>query len=220
MAFSLDSSARLRRKVLDICQEHIRKVVDAVRELPVMLVSYSKKDVENVQKCYENIQKLESESASLKRILMRELAEAGALLLSREDFLRLTAVINEIADFATGIAYRIYEASVRNWNASSGIINDLIKLSEAVLDTVIKLRETIFSLNFGVQRASESAKNVESAEDTVDALYRQIGLKILESKLEVPTMILLREIATFLEEIADKAEDAADAARVLSLSAF
>jgi uncharacterized protein Yka (UPF0111/DUF47 family) len=37
--------------------------------------------------------------------------------------------------------------------------------------------------------------------------------------MDLATILILRDIARFLEEIADKAEDAADAARILSLTA-
>jgi uncharacterized protein Yka (UPF0111/DUF47 family) len=38
----------------------------------------------------------------------------------------------------------------------------------------------------------------------------------LNSKLDVPAMLLLRDVLQLLENSADKAEDAADAARMLS----
>ena len=56
----------------------------------------------------------------------------------------------------------------------------------------------------------------EIAENNVDMLYRELEIKILTSKLALPTLLLLRDILQLLENTADKAEDAADAARILS----
>jgi uncharacterized protein Yka (UPF0111/DUF47 family) len=71
-------------------------------------------------------------------------------------------------------------------------------------------------LTYGSIKTSERAKEVEIAERTVDDLYRSLAIKILNSKLEIPVLLLLRDILQLLENSADKAEDAADAARMLS----
>jgi uncharacterized protein Yka (UPF0111/DUF47 family) len=62
----------------------------------------------------------------------------------------------------------------------------------------------------------EKAKEVEIAERAVDELYRELEIKLLNSKLDFPALILLRDVLQLLEDSADKAEDAADAARILS----
>jgi uncharacterized protein Yka (UPF0111/DUF47 family) len=99
---------------------------------------------------------------------------------------------------------------------SSDIKKDMLKLSEAVLDTVLRLRETMMVLNYGSAKTLERAKDVEIAERIVDDLYRALAIKVLNSKLDVPVLLLLRDVLQLLENSADKAEDAADAARVLS----
>jgi uncharacterized protein Yka (UPF0111/DUF47 family) len=71
-------------------------------------------------------------------------------------------------------------------------------------------------LSYGSARTMEKAKEVEIAERTVDEIYRELEIRLLNSKLEFPALILLRDVLQLLEDSADKAEDAADAARVLS----
>ena len=71
-------------------------------------------------------------------------------------------------------------------------------------------------LNYGSQKTSERAKDVEIAERIVDEQYRALTIKVLSGKLEVPVLLLLRDVLQLLENSADKAEDAADAARMLS----
>jgi uncharacterized protein Yka (UPF0111/DUF47 family) len=60
--------------------------------------------------------------------------------------------------------------------------------------------------------------NVEAAEFTVDELYRDIGLKILDSKIDLRVMLILRDIIDLIEEIADRAEDAMDLTTILALT--
>jgi uncharacterized protein Yka (UPF0111/DUF47 family) len=123
---------------------------------------------------------------------------------------------SEIADFSEGIAFRLVEIMEHNWSIPMDIKKDLLKLSEAAFDAVLKLRETAMVLSYGSTRAMEKARDVEAAERIVDELYRELEMKILNSKLDFPTLILLRDILQLLEDSADKAEDAADAARILS----
>ena len=96
------------------------------------------------------------------------------------------------------------------------IKRDLLRLSEAVFDTVLKLRETVMVLNYGAAKTMEKAKDVEIAERKVDEIYRALEIKLLCSKMDLPRMVLLRDVTKLLEDSADKAEDATDAARILS----
>jgi uncharacterized protein Yka (UPF0111/DUF47 family) len=123
---------------------------------------------------------------------------------------------SEIADFSEGIAFRLVELMEHNWSVPADIKKELLKLSEAVLDTVIRLRETMMVLSYGSAKTMEKAKDVEIAERVVDEIYRELEIKLISTKLDFPAMILLRDVLQLLEDSADKAEDAADAARILS----
>jgi uncharacterized protein Yka (UPF0111/DUF47 family) len=81
---------------------------------------------------------------------------------------------------------------------------------------VLRLRETMMVLSYGSAKTLEKAKDVETAERIVDDLYRGLEIKIFSSKLDLPVVFLLRDVLQLLEDSADKAEDAADVARVLS----
>jgi uncharacterized protein Yka (UPF0111/DUF47 family) len=74
----------------------------------------------------------------------------------------------------------------------------------------------MMTLTYGPTKTLERAKDVETAERVVDDVYRALAIKVLNSKLDVPVMLLLRDVLQLLENSADKAEDAADAARMLS----
>lgn len=181
-----------------------------------MMDYFIKNDKEKTKQLFNEIRSCEEEVDNARRLVSQELAEIGAILLSREDFLRFTNLTSEIADFSEGIAFRIVEIMEHNWNVPADIKKDLLKLSEAVLETVLRLRETMMVLSYGSAKTMEKAKEVEIAEKNVDELYRELEIKLLSSKLDFPALILLRDVLQLLEDSADKAEDAADAARVLS----
>jgi len=211
-----ETEERVKRRALSVCQEHLRKVLDLTRKVPKMIECFIKNDKARAKQIYNEIRMGEEDVDNARRLVSRELAEIGAILLSREDFLRFTNLAGEIADFSEGIAFRILEIMEHSWNVPTEIKKDLLKLSEASLETVLKLRETMMVLAYGSEKAMEKASEVESAERVVDELYRTLEIKLLNSKLEIPALILLRDILQLLEDSADKAEDAADAARVLS----
>ncbi|MBS7647634.1 MAG: DUF47 family protein [Candidatus Bathyarchaeia archaeon] len=216
MVLPAETEERVRQRVLNICQEHLRKVLDLTRKVPQMIECFTKNDKEKAKQIYNEIRAGEDDVTKARRLVSRELAEIGAILLSREDFLRFTNLANEIADFSEGIAFRLLQVMEHNWNVPIDLKKDLLKLSEAVLETVIKLRETTMVLSYSPEKAMEKASEVEVAEKEVDELYRTLEIKLLNSKLEIQALLLLRDILQLLEDSADKAEDAVEAARVLS----
>jgi len=211
-----ETERRVKRRALNVCRDHLRKVLDLTRRVPQVIDCFIRNDKENARRLFNEIRSNEDEVDNARRLVSQELAEIGAILLSREDFLRFTNLTSEIADFCEGIAFRLLEIMEHDWDVPMDIKDGLLKLSEAVFETVLRLRETMMVLSYGSAKAMEKAKDVEAAERVVDELYRELEIKILNSKLDFPALILLRDVLQLLEDSADKAEDAADAARILS----
>jgi uncharacterized protein Yka (UPF0111/DUF47 family) len=181
-----------------------------------MAEHFAKGDKDSARRLFSEIKKGEEEVIKARQMVSQELAEIGAILLSREDFLRFTNLTSEIADFSEGIAYYLLEIMEHNWSVPADIRKDLQNLADSVLDTVLKLRETMMVLSYGSTTTLEKAKDVEIAERIVDDNYRALALKVLSSKLDLPVLFIMRDVLQLLENSADKAEDAADAARMLS----
>ncbi len=216
MVLPAETEERVKRRALNVCQDHLRKVLDLTRKIPQVIDCFMKNDKDRATQLFNEVTGSEAEVDQARRLVSQELAEIGAILLSREDFLRFTNLTSEIADFSEGIAFRIVEMMQHNWNVPMDTKKDLLKLSEAVFETVLKLREMVMALNYGSTKVMEKAKEVEIAEHNVDSIYRDLEIKILGSKIDFPAMILLKDVLQLLEDSADKAEDASDAARILS----
>ena len=216
MVLPAETEQRVKRRALTACQDNLRKVVDVTRKIPQLAEQFLSGDKDQARQLFSEIRMGEEEVLKARRLVSKELAEIGAILISREDFLRFTNLSSEIADFSEGIAYYIIEIMEHNWKVPDDIRKELLKLSEAVFDGVLKLRETMMVLSYGPQKTLEKAKDVEIAERTVDDIYRALQIKVLSSKLDVPVLLLLRDVLQLLENSADKAEDAADVVRTLS----
>ncbi len=216
MVLPAETEERVKRRALNVCQDNLRKVVDLSRKIPQVAEAFAEGNKELARQLFSEIKLGEEEVIKARRMVSQELTEIGAILISREDFLRFTNLTSEIADFSEGIAFYVVEIMEHNWNVPSEVKKGLVKLSEAVLDSVLKLRETMMVLTYGSAKTLEKAKEVETAERVVDDLYRSLSIKVLSSKLDTSVLLLLRDTLQLLENSADKAEDAADAARMLS----
>jgi len=218
MVFPVETEQRVKRRALTVCQDHLRKVVDISRKVPQMMNCFVKEDKKTAKQLFSEIKELRDNVDAARRTVAQELTEIGAILMSREDFLRFTNLTSEIADFCEGIAFRLLKIMERNWDVSLEIKKDLMSFSEAVFETVSKLRETAMTLNYGSTKTLEKAREVEVAEQAVDDLYRELEVKILNGKLEIPALLLLRDVIALMEDAADKAEDASDAARIVAFA--
>ncbi|MCD6529857.1 DUF47 family protein [Candidatus Bathyarchaeota archaeon] len=218
MVFPIETEERVKRRALSMSQDHLRKIVEAARKTYQIVDAFHKGDLKSAESYYDSLMKLEEDVVVSRRNIFRELAEVGTILISREDFIRFLVLTSEISDFCEGAAFRLLEIMRRGWAVNKEIKSDLLKLSEGMLETIFKLREMTLTLTYDSVKAREKAKDVENAEKIVDNLYRTLGIKILSSKMGVSTILLLRDVCEFLEAIADKAEEASDAASILSLT--
>ena len=218
MVFPVETEERVKRKALNVSRDHLREVMDISRKISQLVTVFVNGDKNLAQELFADIKKAQNEVDAARRNVSRELAEIGAILMSREDFLRFTNLTSEIADYCEGIAFRLLQIMERGWKVPKEIKEDLIKLSDAVFDTIFKLRETVMTLNYGTAKALEKTREVDAAERVVDDIYRQLEVNIIDSKMEFPPMFLLWTVVQHLEDAADKAKAASDAARILALT--
>jgi len=214
--FSASEERELRR-LLTIFQDQIRVALDLFRAVMAMISDLSNPDSKKLSEELERVREIRREATDLRRGFITELYEVSPLIAHSEDLYRLVTAIKEITDFCEGIGVRVYEIADMGWRVDDRIVEDLTRLSEAALDTLMKLREGILALSFSSSKASSIALNVYECENVVDRIYREVDLRIISSDMPLHTILLLRDITALLEDIADRAEDAADLIRILSL---
>jgi predicted phosphate transport protein (TIGR00153 family) len=218
MVFPVETEERVKRKALNVSRDHLREVVDISRKISQLVSVFSKGETNIAKELFADIKKHQNSVDVAQRNVSRELAEIGAILMSRDDFLRFTNLTSDIADYWEGIAFRLIQIMERGWKVPKQIKIDLVRLSDAVFDTINKLRETVMTLNYGVSKALEKTREVDTAERIVDDFYRQLEVDIIDSKMDLPPLFLLLTIVQHLEDAADKAKAASDAARILALT--
>ncbi len=218
MAFPVETEVAVRRRMLDICQDHVRGIVEITRNLSLMLDSMAENKTKAAKDHYENMRKTLAEADKLKTALLEEVASVGSLLISREDFLKLVFTVEAIADYAEGVAFRLAELVQRNWKLDKKYLTKISELASLVLQEIILMRDTMMALNFNPTRAIELSRSVESLERKIDSNYRMLGMEVLNGKLTFQTVLLLRDIIDQIEHIADTGADAVDIIRILALT--
>ncbi len=218
MVFPVETEERVKRQALNVSRDHLREVVDISRKISQLVSAFVDGDKKVANELFNDIKKAQNNVDAASRVVSRELTEIGAILMSREDFLRFTNLTSDIADYCEGIAFRLLQILERGWKVPKQIKEDLVKLSDAVFDTISRLRETAMTLNYGATKAVEKAREVDAAERVVDDIYRRLEVDIIDSKMDFPPLFLLLMVVQHLEDATDKAKDASDAARVLALT--
>jgi len=138
----------------------------------------------------------------------------GPLLPEREDYIRLANGIDRISDKAEAAAFRL--VSLNKIGASGReICPTICDLSDGVLNVVDKLKEAILAVRLDSTILCQKLAEVERQERIVDEIYRRVDLVLLQSQLSVPHLLLSREIAGLLEDMADKAEEIVNILRAL-----
>ena len=219
MTFPVETEANIRRRILDICREQTRNVVDITRELALMTDNVSEGKAKDAKEHYQNMSKLLIDFEATKKKLLEEVASFGTLLSNREDFIRLIFKIGEVADYAQGIGFRLSAVIDRNWKLDKKYTKRLAELSALVLEEMSKIRETVMSLGFNPAKAMELSRGVEETEKKVDMAYRSLDLEVLDEKIPLRTLLLVRDLSSHMENMADLGVDVVDLIRVIALTA-
>jgi predicted phosphate transport protein (TIGR00153 family) len=206
-----------RSRLLSLVQDQIRHVLDLLRKTLLMLEAANREeDLKKLEEIYSQVLKTDEAGKEARRLVEKEVSEIGAILTNREDFIRLVNSIDKIADTAEGVAFRILGLAKARMKINKDILNSMLKLGEVVLQTVTKLRESLLAVTLNSDTFMQKTKETEDSERQVDELYRNLDLVILQSDMKVGQLLLVREIVSMLEDIADRAEESAETLRVLS----
>ncbi|MGQ9639109.1 MAG: DUF47 domain-containing protein [Candidatus Bathyarchaeia archaeon] len=218
LTFPLETEATARRRILNICQDNARILVEIVRKLVQMIDSLAAGDDGKVNDQYKEILAIREQSNKLKASLLGEVASLGSLLISREDFLRLTFRLAEITDTAEGVGFRLASVIERKVLIDKRLMSEISQLASLILEEVTKMKETLMALAFNPSKAIEMASSVEEIERKIDSTYRKLDVEVLTSKGDISKLLVMKDVIERLESMADLTIDALDQIRVLAIS--
>ena len=138
--YSGELEVQAKRKALAVLQDEITRILNSSRDLSTLTTSLMKGDDKDIQHCLERMRNTEEEVENLRRKITREVAEIGSLMANREDILRTAYIIDDIAGYISGVAFRLANMKPATLKKAS-FDDDLKQLVGMVVDTIFKLNE-------------------------------------------------------------------------------
>jgi predicted phosphate transport protein (TIGR00153 family) len=215
--YSGELELQAKRKALAVLHDEINRILNSARDLSTLFVSIIKGNEKEVHLYLERMASAEVDIENLRRKITLEVAEIGSLMVSREDVLRTAYIVDDIAGFVNGIAFRL--SNIKPSSLKKGKLDeDVVHLVEMVVDAIFKLNEMARALSINPESTVEIGQEVQKLERQIDAKYRAITIKVLNEIAVTKDILLLKDAVEGLEGMADKCQEASDSLTILALS--
>jgi predicted phosphate transport protein (TIGR00153 family) len=198
-------------------KEHVETVNKCVCKLREVMACFYVDEFEKLDNKVAELSKLEHDADTIRRNMELEYYNGAFLPFDREDRIVLAELVDSVADMAEETAYRICLSRLEFPSKGQG---DFEKFMDIICKTVSVLRECIEKLDVDLRDAIAKAHQVEDLEDDADVIERKI-LKTLyqlyrEEKIDILTLMELKNITIKLGTIVDRAENASDRALIIA----
>jgi len=209
---------RRKNKVLDIAYRQITLALDTVNDLERAVKAASIGDEKEAKITIERLFHTEEEIDNLRRSVFEELTKGSLPPRDREDVMHLVKRLDVMADHVKDSARNVLiligaEIPKELWEAYSVMSSLIVKCASA-------LRQSLKQLGENPSEARTTSLQVEDEESKVDSKYLEIKSLLIKygEKVNPSVLILLRDLAESMEEVADSCADTADYVRVLTVS--
>lgn len=204
-----------KRKALAVLHDEINKILNSARELSNLTASLINEENDDIKTSLERIRATQDEVENIRKII-REVAEIGSLIGYREDVHRSVYIIDDIAGYISGIAFRL---SYRNISLlkKSNFDKDIKTLIDKLVESIFKLNEMARALSLNPLNTIELDQEVQKLE-RVDAKYRNMIIKAFKETEHTKELLLLKDTVEGIKGMADKCQEASDSLTILALS--
>jgi predicted phosphate transport protein (TIGR00153 family) len=215
--YSGELEVQAKRKALAVLHDEINRILNSARELSALSASLISGDVKDIQTSIERMRTAEEEVENLRRKITREVAEIGSLMVYREDVLRTAYLMDDIAGYISGVAFRLANMKITSLKKAK-FDEDLKQLIGMVVDAIFKLNDMARALSINPGSTIEIAQDVQKLERQVDSRYRAIIIKALNEISVTKDLLLFKDAIEGIEGMADKCQEASDSLTILALS--
>ena len=215
--YSGELEVQAKRKALAVLHEEINSILNAARDLSSLTESIINGGDGNMESSLMSMPSSEEDVENLRRKMTRAVSEIGTLMVYREDVLRTAYIIDDIAGYINGIAFRLYNIKISSVKRGKFDL-DLKELINMVVEAIFKLNEMARALSINPESTIEMGQEVQRIERKVDETYRMVIVKALNEIPNVKDLILLKDIVEGIEGMADKCQAASDSLTILALS--
>lgn len=206
-----------KRKALAVLHDEITHILNAARDLSSLTNSIIKGTNKDTELSLVRMKNAGEEVENLRRKMTREISDTGSLMVYREDVLRTAYIIDDIAGYITGIAFRL--ANIKIATLKKGKFDeDISELINMVVEAIFKLNEMARALSINPSSTIELAQEVQNIERKVDNSYRKVVIKALNGIPNTKDLLLVKDAVEGIEGMADRCQAASDSLTILALS--
>lgn len=206
-----------KRKTLAVLHNEITHVLNAARDLSSLTDSIIKGTNKDTELSLDRMKNAGEEVENLRRKMTREISDTGSLMVYREDVLRTAYIIDDIAGYITGIAFRLSNIKITTLKKGK-FDEDISELINMVVESIFKLNEMARALSINPSSTIELAQEVQNIERKVDNSYRKVVIKALNEIPNTKDLLLVKDAVEGIEGMADKCQAASDSLTILALS--
>lgn len=206
-----------KRKALAVLHDEITHVLNAARDLSSLTDSIIKGTNKETELSIVRMKNAGEEVENLRRKMTREISDTGSLMVYREDVLRTAYIIDDIAGYITGIAFRLSNIKIATLKKGK-FDEDIGELINMVVEAIFKLNEMARALSINPSSTMELAQEVQNIERKVDNSYRKVVIKALNEIPNTKDLLLVKDAVEGIEGMADKCQAASDSLTILALS--
>ena len=206
-----------KRKALTVLHDEITHVLNAARDLSSLTDSIIKGTNKETELSLVRMKNAGEEVENLRRKMTREISDTGSLMVYREDVLRTAYIVDDIAGYITGIAFRLSNIKIATLKKGK-FDEDISELINMVVEAIFKLNEMARALSIKPSSTIELAQEVQNIERKVDNSYRKVVIKALNEIPNTKDLLLVKDAVEGIEGMADKCQAASDSLTILALS--
>ncbi|AJC71671.1 hypothetical protein X802_05425 [Thermococcus guaymasensis DSM 11113] len=201
--------------VFEAIAEHLKVVNESLVAFRELVIAYLNGDLEKARAFEREVDHLESKADTLRRSIEMMLYEGAFLPTNRGDYVRLSELVDQVADAAESAAHTLLLAKPK---VPKELKDEILELVEAAIETYTTLVQAVDAMNSDVDRAIELAKAVEDAEEKADEVEYDVKGKVFESEtITTYAKLIWNQILTKIGDIADRAEDASDQVMLMAI---
>lgn len=206
---------REQQRMLLAAKEHMQKVVGVVDDLRGALEHFGNGELDAMAERQQRIFRGEREADDLRRDLLHKLSEGMFLPADREDLVHLVERVDDVADYANGAARLLV---LFRGAPPEPLREGIVRYGVLLLQAANYLADALDKLAAGDRRqALELCTAVERTEEEADLLKAELYNVLFFIDLPAGLLLLLHNLIESMENTADKAEDAADLIRLLTV---
>jgi uncharacterized protein len=206
-----------KRKALAVLHDEITHILNAARDLSSLTDSIIKGTNKETELSLVRMKNAGEEVENLRRKMTREISDTGSLMVYREDVLRTAYIIDDIAGYITGIAFRLSNIKIATLKKGK-FDEDISELINMVVEAIFNLNEMARALSINPSSTMELAQEVQNIERKVDNSYRKVVIKALNEIPNTKDLLLVKDAVEGIEGMADKCQAASDSLTILALS--